>query len=240
MQKPAQGTKSWMEIVLIPIVIAIVGTVSTYLITKLQSENTARTIQAQINSSERIAQAQIQRGKIEQQIKILDIFSEKILSDDDKQRILALKLLRVVDQDLAIALTGVVADDKTESKTVRKAARKELEKRLKINVAINPPSISPGEKTALTTTVQDSLGNPVLNATVVFSAGGGRYLSQTEKYDPKSRLHGPYQTVGRTGMDGKFTTWWVCNPCAPAYVMGVESSKEDYISTKKSIKVSLK
>ena len=84
--------KSWIEIFLIPFVLALVGILGTHFITQQQQKN---------------AQAQADSVR---QLKVLEIFAEKISSPDEQQRLLALKLLRAVDDDLAAKLASAVAE----------------------------------------------------------------------------------------------------------------------------------
>ncbi|MBU3949435.1 MAG: hypothetical protein KJ826_14600 [Proteobacteria bacterium] len=84
--------KNWTEIFLIPLVLAVVGILGTHFITQQQERN---------------AQA---KADSDRQVKILEIFAEKVTSSDEQQRLLALKLLRAVDDDLAAKLASAVAE----------------------------------------------------------------------------------------------------------------------------------
>ena len=100
-----------------------------------------------------------------------------------------------------------------------------------VEVSGNPETVAPGEKTTLTITVRAADGSPLSGAKVSVSAGGGKFLPTAETiFDPNSRLHGPYSATGTTDGQGQFTTWWVCNPCAAAYVLGVQASKDGNVS----------
>ncbi len=77
------GKKSCIEVVLMPLAVALVGMFGTYFITSQQQE-----------SAETKAVA-------DRQVKILEIFAEKITSSDESERIFALRLLGTVDNDLA-------------------------------------------------------------------------------------------------------------------------------------------
>lgn len=107
---------------------------------------------------------------------------------------------------------------------------------LKIGVQAFPSVVSPGQKSTITVNVLDGQNRVVSDAEVIVTAGGGKFLSSANTYyDPKSRLHGPYSATGRTNIDGKFTTWWVCNPCAAGYSISVRASKADYIDAEGEI-----
>ncbi len=93
--------KSWIEIILMPVVVACVGSLGTYLITQQQEANA------------------VAKAASDRQIKILEIFAEKITDEDMNQRILGINLLRALDADLAEKLALAVADaepDKSELK----------------------------------------------------------------------------------------------------------------------------
>ncbi|CAN2049565.1 hypothetical protein GMMP13_810063 [Candidatus Magnetomoraceae bacterium gMMP-13] len=86
--------KNWVEIVLMPIVVAVVGVVGTLLITQQQNKTAALMRKTELEKTQEIAAA-------DRQIKILELFADKILDPDQNQRLLALRLLTAVDGDLA-------------------------------------------------------------------------------------------------------------------------------------------
>jgi len=98
--------KNLIEIFFMPIVVAAVGILGTYLITQQQESNA-------------LAMADSDR-----QVKILEIFAEKITSDDSKQRLLAIKLLRVLDDELAEKLALAVAEAEPDKSVLKEAATK--------------------------------------------------------------------------------------------------------------------
>jgi hypothetical protein len=98
--------KNWIEIFLMPLVIAGVGILGTYLITQQQELNA------------------IAKADSDRQIKILEIFAEKITNDDIKQRLLAIKLLRALDDDLAEKLASAVAEAEPDKSKIKKVATK--------------------------------------------------------------------------------------------------------------------
>lgn len=97
-------SKSWIEVIIMPVVIAGVGLVGTYFITQQQEANA------------------IAKADSDRQIKILEIFAEKITHNDLNQRLLAIKLLRSLDQDLAERLAIAVAEIEPESSVTKIAA----------------------------------------------------------------------------------------------------------------------
>ncbi len=98
--------KNLIEIFLLPLVIACVGVLGTLLVTQQQEAN---------------AKA---KADSDRQVKILEIFAEKITSEDEKQRVLALKLLRALDDDLAEKLALAVAESEPERSEIRQVATK--------------------------------------------------------------------------------------------------------------------
>jgi hypothetical protein len=102
-----------------------------------------------------------------------------------------------------------------------------------VEVSGRPQMISPGEKTTITVTVRDGDRSLLSGAKVTISAGGGKFLPKADtQFDPKGRLQEPYSATGTTNDKGQFTTWWVCNPAAPGYGLGIEASKEGYTGGK--------
>jgi len=107
--------KSWVEIFLMPVVVAAVGIAGTYLITRQQENNAQTMSEAQLSSTREMAAA-------DRQIKILEIFAEKVSSQDAQQRILALRLLRAVDGNLAEKLATAVLEGESQASEVRSVA----------------------------------------------------------------------------------------------------------------------
>jgi len=99
----ADTSKSWLEIFLLPIVVTVVGVFSAQLITH-----------AQLESGERIARSNTEsadsRAKSEQQIKILEIFSDQIKSENISKRKVAVRLLGALDSELGEKLARAVLD----------------------------------------------------------------------------------------------------------------------------------
>jgi hypothetical protein len=98
--------KNWIEIVLMPLAVAGVGIVGTYFITQQQETNA----QAHADS--------------DRELKVLEIFAQKVTSKDEKERLLALRLLTAVDGRLAAKLASAVAEGEPEKSPVRQVAAK--------------------------------------------------------------------------------------------------------------------
>jgi hypothetical protein len=96
--------KNWIEIILMPMVVAGVGIWGTHLITREQEQN-----------------AQI-KAIADRQVKLLELFADKITSKDDSQRILALGLLKAMDGDLAAKLASAAVEAEPEGSKVRNFA----------------------------------------------------------------------------------------------------------------------
>lgn len=97
--------KKWIEIILMPIVIAVVGIMGTYLI-----------------SSEQREAAEI-RAEADRQIKILDIFANKIISAEEEERLLAARLTMALDSDLALKIMTVFDLESEKSEKVREVVK---------------------------------------------------------------------------------------------------------------------
>ncbi|HEX6861365.1 MAG TPA: hypothetical protein VF414_01035 [Thermoanaerobaculia bacterium] len=108
--------KNWTEIFLMPVVIALVGFAGTYFITQQQESSAWIAGQAQIKSAQ-------QQAAAERQIKVLDIFSEKITSSDPNQRILALNLLRAIEPEFATKLALAVSAAEAPKSEVKRVAQ---------------------------------------------------------------------------------------------------------------------
>ena len=119
--------KSLAEIVFIPIVVAVVGIAGTWIITDQQHKNTILLTEQQNRSAEIARKAQIEKAQetaaSDRQIKILEIFVEKIQSPEPTQREFALRLLTAVDGELAGKLADAVLYTEAED-NVRKVAEK--------------------------------------------------------------------------------------------------------------------
>ena len=96
--------KSIAEVILMPLAIAFVGVLSTFVVTCQQQE-----------SAETLAAA-------DRQVKILEIFADKITSTEEAERIFALRLLDTLDNELAAKLAHAVSENESEPPKIRRAA----------------------------------------------------------------------------------------------------------------------
>lgn len=108
--------KSVIEIVLMPLVVAIVGIIGTVLITGQQQKNTQALSEVQLKSTE-------DRSSADRQIRVLEMFVEKITSGNERDKILALKILEELDPDLAAKLASAVSMTETDNSEVSKFAK---------------------------------------------------------------------------------------------------------------------
>jgi hypothetical protein len=117
--------------------------------------------------------------------------------------------------------------------------RTKAERNLRLIAQPEPAAVSAGQKAAIVVTVEDESGDPVSGASVVVSAGGGKFLGLRENYDPQATLQSPYRATGITDRNGQFTTGWVCNPCAARYGMTVEASKSGFVTAQTDVTVAI-
>jgi len=103
-----------------PLVVALVGIMGTYLVTNQQQKS-----------------AEI-RAAADRQIKIIEVFADKITSDNEKERLLAIRLTRTLDIDLAAKIMTFVVDSGEEkSVAVRKVVENLMEQTITSRVAVN-------------------------------------------------------------------------------------------------------
>lgn len=114
---PSAGKiKSWIEVFVMPIVVGVVGGAATYFISGSQIQSAQDIAAAERASAEK-------RARVEQQLKLLEMFSAKITSSNPRERELAVRLLRMLDQELASKLAEAIAADETETPKIRTEAR---------------------------------------------------------------------------------------------------------------------
>ena len=109
------NNKNWIEIILMPLVIALVGVAGTYFITQQQEKNANTMRETQLENTREMAEA-------DREIKILELFTEKITSQDENQRLMALRMLRAINADLAERLAKAVSEAEPENTEIRKVA----------------------------------------------------------------------------------------------------------------------
>lgn len=188
-------------------------------ISEYQSESTNNIVQAQIASSQQIATAQMENEKAMQQIKIMEVFLDKMSSKDVEVRKVAIRYLSALDDsEFAEKLLVIALGD--PSLEVQKVAREDREKRLWVYITAYPQSLSPGGETDITIRVEDRDGSPISDAQVVVSASGGSFSQKT----------------GRTNVNGVFTTRWH-SARMDRYVLQAGASKEGHISDTADIQV---
>jgi hypothetical protein len=83
-----------------------------------------------------------------------------------------------------------------------------------VTAAATPAVVGPGQPTTIAITVRNASGRPVSGAKVVVSADGGTFTGAGQ----------PRVIDGVTSAEGIFRAEWRCQPCAPAYQIGVEVS----------------
>lgn len=89
----ASSYKKHIEILIMPLTITVIGTISTYLITSTQLE-TAKEI-----------------AKAERQIKLLEIYIEKISSKENKDVNMAINILNLIDKEFSTKLGEIILKD---------------------------------------------------------------------------------------------------------------------------------
>jgi hypothetical protein len=93
-----------LEILFAPVVIALIGILGTFFInSKLEDSAT-------------------KRAADDRQIKILEIFADKVSSNDELQQKLAINILTVLDPKLAGGIASAVSDSAPQQSIIKKAA----------------------------------------------------------------------------------------------------------------------
>jgi hypothetical protein len=108
--------KSIFELLLLPVVVTIVGSISTYMITQQQLKSAELVSKTQLESTERTTRS-------DQQIKIIQIFSDKITSKDIREREIAVRILKALDTSLALKLISSIAETNSEDPSVKQVAQ---------------------------------------------------------------------------------------------------------------------
>jgi uncharacterized membrane protein YcjF (UPF0283 family) len=107
--------QTWFEVLITPIVIAVVGALGTFVVTREQDRHASELKDAEIRSARQISDAQLQSSKeivlaqlanakdaarSAQEVKLLEIFAQQIASNDEVVRLAAVRLLGAVDAEL--------------------------------------------------------------------------------------------------------------------------------------------
>ena len=96
-----------------------------------------------------------------------------------------------------------------------------------VTASATPAVVTPGQPTTIAVTVRNASGRPVSGAKVVVSADGGTFTGAGQ----------PRVIDGVTSAEGIFRAEWRCQPCAPAYQIGVEVSGTGLQSQKTTLGV---
>jgi hypothetical protein len=100
---------------------------------------------------------------------------------------------------------------------------------ININASTHPATVSKGQPTDIKVEAFSNQADPIPDAHVKISAGGGVFL------DSKGLV-----IEGQTDINGVFVTPWKCMQCAPAYVFDIEVTKPGFDKGKAEAKVNIK
>jgi hypothetical protein len=119
--------KKWWEAFLIPLTIALVGIIGTYFVTNQQIKSTELVSKAQLESADNHA-------KSEQQIKLLEIFFNKITSRDKNERETALIILKNLEPELAMKLAQVILEVPSQDPIILQTANEIISQSKKLEL----------------------------------------------------------------------------------------------------------
>ena len=105
--------KTLLEIVLMPLVLVVVGTLGTYVVTDQQRRAAEQNAVAQ-------REAAAVRAAADRQLKMMDIFADKMTSPDENERIFAIYSVLSLDPDLAAKLLPTFGVYETGSERFKK------------------------------------------------------------------------------------------------------------------------
>jgi hypothetical protein len=129
--------QTWFEVLITPIVIAVVGALGTFVVTREQDRHASELKDAEIRSARQISDAQLQSSKeivlaqlanakdaarSAQEVKLLEIFAQQIASNDEVVRLAAVRLLGAVDAELGAKLARGLTTDATQPGSVKDGA----------------------------------------------------------------------------------------------------------------------
>ncbi len=105
--EPKKDAKGWVEIIVIPLTIALMTCGIAFV--QLYNSNTQAEVTrvAALEKSTAIRVAGQLSAKAERELKILDLVKEKMFSDNDKDKLIAINLLTALSPDLALKLAKV-------------------------------------------------------------------------------------------------------------------------------------
>ncbi len=110
----------WIQTVLMPLIVAIVGISGTFIITTYQLRNANIIAQASLESAER-------RARTDYQLKVLEIFSKQITSKELRERESAVRLLSSLEPDIGKKIAESIADNPQETADIRSTAQSVIE-----------------------------------------------------------------------------------------------------------------
>ena len=99
----ADNSKSWVEVLLFPLVITVIGIFGTHFVTNTQLESAKNLAEANQSNENKRAHSQ-------EQLKLLEIFSDQFKSEDPIKRKMAVHFLGALEPELAEKLAQAVAD----------------------------------------------------------------------------------------------------------------------------------
>ncbi len=94
--------KKYLEILITPIVVAVIGVYGTYKITEAQIESSKTLSNAQLA-------IQVRQEDENQRLKLLEIFAQQVMSNDASERKMALGLINILDTDLSKDMLAYLA-----------------------------------------------------------------------------------------------------------------------------------
>lgn len=100
---------------------------------------------------------------------------------------------------------------------------------ININASTHPATVSRGQPTDIRVEAFSNQADPIPDAHVKISAGGGVFL------DAKGLV-----IEGQTDINGVYVTPWKCMQCAPAYVFDIEVTKPGFDKGKAQATVNIK
>ncbi len=100
---------------------------------------------------------------------------------------------------------------------------------INVNASTHPGTVSQDQPTNIRVEAFSNQGDPIPDAHVKISAGGGVFLNSNGTV-----------IEGQTDINGVFVTPWKCLKCAPAYVFDIEVNKPGFEKGKAEARVNIK
>lgn len=101
--------------------------------------------------------------------------------------------------------------------------------RIIVTAAATPAAARPGQAVTIVVTAKTRDGKPIAGAKVVVAAGGGTF-----------RTTGRLQAEGQTDVNGTFTTYWLCQTCAPTYQLTADVTAPGLPTATTSVDVTIR